>query len=269
MGEEIIILFTAGCLGGILSGMLGIGGGVIYIVVFQTWLEHHPIHGISSHEYVQVIILNSLVAIIFSAMAGLWRYAGTLTANDKAMILRTGSAAAISALCLTILVTRGSWYTREPFLIVFTILLLPMLLKIIPRKKDTSVEQVKPSWLYSGGLLAGAATALSGLGGGIVLHPYLHGLARLDMRKALSLSLGVMLFSSITIVLYHLAVVQRPYGWNGIIPAMVIPVALGNILTAPYGVRLALKMKINTIKWIFIIAALMLFGRNLYLIWPG
>jgi uncharacterized protein len=265
MWWEVIILFATGCLGGLLSGLLGIGGGVIYVVVFQTWLEYHTGQDILPHEFVQLIILNSLVAIIFSAMAGLWGQSRNL-ALDGAMITKSGLPAAISAIVFTIAISSGNWYQREPFLIVFTLLLLPLLLKLIPKKSDITVNTVKDRWLFSGGALAGMATALSGLGGGVVLHPYLHGLAKLDMRKTLPLSLGVMLFSAGSIVAFHLLLGNLESGYKGIIAAMVIPVALGNILTAPLGVRLAQRLPIMTIKWVFIIAALLLFSRNLYLI---
>jgi len=172
----------------------------------------------------------------------------------------------LAAILSTVLITEKPWYHREFFLVVFTILLLPMLLRLLPGKEEILQQKLPAKWMISGGVFAGLATALSGLGGGVILHPYLHGLGNLDMRKTLPLSLGVMLFSSGCIIAYHLVFGQMLLGIKGIIPALVLPVVAGSILTAPLGVMLSHKLPVRTIKWIFVVFTLLLILRNLYLI---
>jgi uncharacterized membrane protein YfcA len=245
--------------------MLGIGGGIIYVVVFQYWLDHHFNSATLGKYYVQIIILNSLVAIVFSASTGLWKQSQKNPLDYK-MIVTAGFPAALVALLSTVMITNQHWYDRETFLLIFTLLLIPMLLRLIPTKNESIKEEVSDGWLVSGGLFAGLATSLSGLGGGVVLHPYLHGLGRLNMRKSIPLSLGVMIFSALSIIIYHLIFGQMLLGIKGIVPGLVIPVVLGNIITAPLGVSLSQKMSVKSIKWIFVCFTLLLISRNLYLI---
>ncbi len=52
-----ITLFILGGLGGLLAGMLGIGGGIIYVLLFSHYL---PLIGIPEHLVVPAIVANSM-----------------------------------------------------------------------------------------------------------------------------------------------------------------------------------------------------------------
>ncbi len=61
-----ILLFLTGIIGGFLAGLLGIGGGPIYVVIFTEFIP--KLYGalLSGPETVQLIIANTIFARMFA-----------------------------------------------------------------------------------------------------------------------------------------------------------------------------------------------------------
>ena len=69
--NEIVMLFLVGSLGGIISGMFGIGGGVIYVVVFNIYLKkNHPELVHNDAMLVQLTLINSIFSIFLAPFLG-------------------------------------------------------------------------------------------------------------------------------------------------------------------------------------------------------
>jgi uncharacterized membrane protein YfcA len=64
---QIILLLLTGALGGFMSGLLGVGGGIIFVPVIDYYLQKQ---GINGHLLVNLILANSLATIVFTGAAG-------------------------------------------------------------------------------------------------------------------------------------------------------------------------------------------------------
>ena len=65
--QEFLLLFIMGLAGGFLAGLIGIGGGVMYILVLPYLLLNM---GFPQEEIVQYTIANSLFGTTFAALSG-------------------------------------------------------------------------------------------------------------------------------------------------------------------------------------------------------
>ena len=63
---EIAILVVCGLIGGIQAGLLGVGGGLIYILILEIFLDQL---GIPTTEIHQFVIANSILAVFFGTLS--------------------------------------------------------------------------------------------------------------------------------------------------------------------------------------------------------
>ena len=64
--ENYILLFLLGVIGGFLAGLIGIGGGVMYVLILPYLLVQM---GFPEAEIVQFTIANSLVGTLFASFS--------------------------------------------------------------------------------------------------------------------------------------------------------------------------------------------------------
>ena len=106
------------------------------------------------------------------------------------------------------------------------------------------------------GTITGALTAFSGLGGSIVMIPLFTEFVGLSMKKAHSISVGVVPLMALTISTFYffgkpnvVSLSASPFGYLNL--GMVAPVIIGSMITAPFGVQAAHKVKPKTQKLVF------------------
>jgi uncharacterized membrane protein YfcA len=269
--NEIVMLFLVGSLGGIISGMFGIGGGVIYVVVFNIYLKkNHPELVHNDAMLVQLTLINSIFSIFFGALSGFLKQVKSRNFYPN-LVLQTGIPALFTAILGTILVAHWEGYNKKIFFSVFTIFLIPMLLKVLPTKKEVvENDQLDKKYFGLTGLLTGLCTAFTGLGGGVVINPILNGLLKYPIKKTFSISQGVMLITTFGISIFHLF--NKNEGiealgadfYSGINLKMTFPVIIGMIIFAPFGVTLAQKTPAKLLQLLFAIVCLAIIIRNLF-----
>ncbi|MEO0330094.1 MAG: sulfite exporter TauE/SafE family protein [Bacteroidota bacterium] len=111
-------------------------------------------------------------------------------------------------------------------------------------------------WYMTTGGVAGAFSALSGLGGGTVSVPLLQSGLHIDIKQAKSISLGVIFIASSAITIFNMidqpanlvALTQAGY----IIFPISIPLSIGVLIGSPLGVLVANKISSRTISYIFV-----------------
>ena len=221
---------------------------------------------------VQLVILNSQFAIFIAAITGSIRQIKHQNFYLKKTIL-LGSASAFTAIIASFFIKIGTWYNKEFFLLLFSLAMIPLLLRFIPKKKKTAMFEVKElnsSNFILTGILAGIGAALSGLGGGFIINPILHGKYRLHLKQSFSLALGSMILTSTSIIIYYLVTnsikVNLPLAFNGLIFSMLIPIIAGVLVGTPIGIHYSNKANPKILKFIFLIFALIIIVRNLFLI---
>lgn len=255
---DVFILLGVGAIGGLLAGMLGIGGGLIYITAFTYYLGKFDL---SSAEFVRLILANSIFAVFFAGVSGTIRQIiqGTFYFRET---LITAIPGTLGALLLSFLMAISDWYTQDKFSILVLGLLMVLAYRMFrPRKtKDatsTLVMDDLPAKQYAlSGFFSGVLSAVSGFGGGIVLIPVLSGFMRLNIRLAASVSLGIMPFYTLAMIIFYgfrygSPSLDIPGAFGYILLPMVLPLAAGVVVCTPLGVWLAQKIPRKVLQLIF------------------
>lgn len=254
---EGIGLFVLGCMGGFLFGMVGIGGNVLYIPIFSYLLSKFGFH---DEELSRAIIANALFILVFTGSAVSWKQfkVGNFFLRE---ILLTASTGVLAAVILTGCIQQGDWYDKKKFDIVFTLMLSITLWRLFAVKtsntqhKNAKMRILTLPFLLVG-LFTGSMTALSGLGGSIVMIPLFTELVGLEMKKAHSISVGVVPIMALSIsIFYSLGeplITPLPKGQFGYLNLLIAaPVIIGSILTSPWGVQAAHRVKPQTQRLVF------------------
>lgn len=261
---DISILFLLGALGGLLAGLLGIGGGVIYVLIFNYFL--HKI-GVPDSIIVPSIIANSMFAILFAGVSGSYKQWKNKNFFPNEMIT-AGLAASTSSIFFSYLINKGSWYTKESFSIFFVVLLILIAVRIFSQRKKEEYNNVKnPSVLSLSitGIISGTIAAFSGIGGGVIIVPILTDIIKMPIKKATSISLGVISIMALFTSIYNGMSSAASSGAQSLIVfSLALPVALGSLIASPIGVQLANKLKPSQIRIILFLFLITVIFKMLY-----
>ncbi|RYY65560.1 MAG: sulfite exporter TauE/SafE family protein [Chitinophagaceae bacterium] len=262
---DYLFLFLGGIGGGLLAGMLGIGGGVVYVLVLPLALTHM---GVPADELVQFTIANSLFATCVASISS-----NVMLIRHKNFFLNPvlwiGIPGAVSAQLSLEYIVHTPWYSQKEFNLVVSGLLIIMLLRMLFYKnKAQRPENLQRGGLFGTGVATGVASSVSGLGGGIVVVPVLNSVMHADIKKATSISIGVIGLTSFAVSVRHffmepavkLGSLQVGYI---LLPAALL-LSLGVIIGSPAGVSLAKKVPAHIIRTGFAVFLLLIIMFKLY-----
>jgi uncharacterized membrane protein YfcA len=180
----LLILLATGLVIGTISGMLGIGGGIIMTPV-QLWL--YSSQGWSTEIAVKIAFATSLAVILPTAAAGVWRHHKHGDIKWKTAIFM-GIFTSIGSFSGATLASHIPGATLK---FVFGLLALIIAIRMLTLKINDAERPLRQNlWL-------GFVTGLLGIGGGILVVPALVLGLRFRMREAAATSLGMMLFTSV------------------------------------------------------------------------
>ncbi|MFA6260606.1 MAG: sulfite exporter TauE/SafE family protein [Bacteroidia bacterium] len=249
---DSVVLFLLGSIGGFISGFLGVGGGIIYVPILSYFLSKLGMHG---DELVKGILANSLFTIIFSGSISSYKQykSGNFYGRN---ILETAVPGIVSVLLMTYLIRNGSWYSITVFNYVFATMLLVIAVRMFRRQKQiTETYEVTHLQYGATGFVTGIVTALSGLGGGIIMAPVFTDIFKQDIKKASSISNGVIPILAIAVGIYNLTgePAIQVHAWQAgyIVFPLVIPMILSAFIFAPIGVVVSHKTSERVIRIVF------------------
>lgn len=265
---DLFLLFLSGCAGGFLAGLLGIGGGIIYVVIFSFYLEKA---GVPSGLIVPAIVANSMMAILFSSISGTLKHIRNGNFHPTE-IISMGIPAALFSIAGTRLIAEGNWYTKERFTLLFVILLAYTAVRLF-RERDVTVllkpEKKVLALNFLIGIAGGVLAALSGLGGGIVMIPLMTNLLHFNIKKATTVSLGVIVIITLAHSVYSMLTetgqgLPVPHSVGLICLSVVLPVTAGSIAFSPVGVTAAGRSSSKALRIYFCILILCVITQMLY-----
>ncbi|GEM_PF-3750162 len=271
MNDEVFLIgglfFLIGVLGSFLAGLLGIGGGVIYILAFSWFLDGL----VSSVELPRFVVANSAAVIFISTLYGL----GILL-RQKQIRFKEVLALLAGGIPASVMTTRMilylDFYNKTAFSIIFLgVMGLYFLFSLTRNTAAFSDERTISYPLLVGiGGLGGFISAAVGLGGGMVVVPLLLLIGRMSPARAARLSLSAIPFLSLTVVLTYAFSGAHPptilFGqWKYFLFPAVGALSLGALLGMPWGLRFSRRLSPRRFNVIFLMVILLVFIKTLIL----
>ena len=193
---QILTLLLIGAVGGFLSGLLGIGGGVILI----------PLLIYVGHISIKVAASVSMVVIIFASSSGTLAHYGRGNVHVSTGIWM-GLASISGAL-------GGSFFSgvfSEDFFYYLYVGLVAgaTVMLLFHRQEDPAIARqyhLRRLPTVFVGLFQGLVTGVLGIGGGFIVIPLMVSFLDMPIHKAVGTSLVVILFAAVTGFIGKLAI---------------------------------------------------------------
>ena len=236
----LIDLLIIGALSGILSGLFGIGGGIIVVPALAYWFKLTSYHFVPQTLVMQVTVASSLMAILFTSVSS--AYSHYRKGSLRVDIWRKW----VVGLCMGAIIgaVLAAWLNATELRFLFAFFLLGVVIKMLVGKWLPQVS-LSPRFyiLFCIGMIIGILSGLLGVGGGVLMVPVLIGLG-----CTMSESAGTSSASTVPLALVG-GISFMVTGWihgvslswsTGYIywPAVLV-IGIMGVLFAPLGVKLS------------------------------
>ena len=267
---ELIILLIIGGVGGVMSGMFGIGGGAIIVPLLMVFLGFEqttatgtslaalllPVGLFGALEYYRngKLKIYPALAVALGLLTATW-FGAALALNVPRELLKGMYGIFLIYYAWRYLAPR-QWYKQWRGIEVQA-----------PIQTETEIDEKSPRVLLISlgiGLVAGIASGLFGIGGGVVIVPFAMSLLGFDQKLANGTSLGALLLpvglpgvvaymnadsASIPTGPDFLTSLLPQYG--DVVLWVAAPIALLLLLGAFFGARLTLSLPAQTVKRLY------------------
>lgn len=228
----LLVIFALGLVGGLFSGLLGIGGAVILIPLL---LLVPPLAGAGQLDMGQVagltmiqVLVASLTAFIAHKRSGFAHRNTVLSIGIPMGIFSFAGAAASVHL------------SHQAMMIIFGILLTLASILLFERPDAKKVPEVRDfefriyRFCICGALL-GFMLGVVGAGGGFILIPVMYRVLKIPMRIAVGSSLGIIFIAAIMGSIGKIIAMQVEW-------PLVAPIVLGSIPAALLGSQISKRL---------------------------
>jgi len=265
-----LILLIIGAIVGYYSGLIGTGGNIILIPVFDILFHYLKI---PETEVVKFMIAHSFFITAFTGLSVSYKQFKVKNLHVKE-VLFISIAGMITAFFMTEFIKNGNWYHKSDFDLVFFTLLLILAIRMLFFKQPPppiNDNHLNKPYFPIIGIVAGLISSLSGLGGGIIVIPILTDILKTPLKKASSISIGVVAMLALPISISYLSI-DASSAMQHVLPAQVgyismfiaAPVLIGVFSTTGWGVRTAQKSNPNTLRLILGIVVILLCAKMVY-----
>lgn len=247
MPDYPLALLLVGITAGVLSGMFGIGGGIVIVPALTVLFGYELQNAVGTSLVVLIWPLSifavsayyraGLLDVLASVMLALGLVFGSFLGAEIALSLPEATMQRIYGVFLIYV----GWRFLEP-----RKLLAERRNPIAPRAENSG-DSVRAAWLpmLTVGALAGVAAGLFGIGGGLVIVPALVELLHYSQKRAVGTSLAALMPPvSIGAVLSY-------YNAGMVTLAASAVIAVGLIGGAFFGARIALSLPSSTVRRLY------------------
>lgn len=252
---ELLVLLALGVLAGIIAGLFGLGGGILFtpilFVVFSDAGIENP---------VVLTIASSLFCTFIASLASSVRQYQQQNFYWLEGI-KVGLLGAIGVFFGKLVIT-SPYYSKQEFVIFFSLLLLYVAFMFYRRgsTKETEIQNsnVPLGWgqsFLTGGF-GGFVAALAGIGGGGVMVPLMNLLYKKSFAKAVSISsLAIVVISLSACIQLGIAgnniETLTAYHWGYVDFGAALPLATGGLLGGFVGAFINLKIHRRYLQYAF------------------
>ncbi|HEV2147933.1 MAG TPA: sulfite exporter TauE/SafE family protein [Longimicrobiaceae bacterium] len=258
----VLAALGVGIVAGLLSGLIGIGGGVL-IVPFLYFFYAHPAlfgHPVSAGLATVVAHATSLFAIVPTAIRGTQAFHRSDLVVWPA-VWPIGLASTVAAVAAAGVADR---LPPQMLRVGFGVLLVFSGYRLLRQRNQAEGEVPHGSdhlrltlpVTIGTGLVVGTFSALLGVGGGIVAIPLLMNVVGIDVRRVAGTSMGIIAITSVAGVLaYVVGGIGEPgrpplsLGYVDVAAGMAI--FLGALLSVPWGAKLNQRMNPRGLALLF------------------
>lgn len=265
---ELLVLFIIGLIAGLIAGLMGVGGGIIFTPVLFFLFEDAGI------EYsVQWSVASGLLCTFVAAGSSTVRQ----YLQDNIFWSEGIKLGVFGVIGITLgkLVLTSPYYSREEFVVFFSLILFYAAYMMFRRGKDVSKESERgfsvlnsPQLLVTGGF-GGFIASLAGVGGGGIMVPIMNLFYKQPFRKAVSVSqLGMTILILSGLVQLVLIQVDTPglteFTLGFVDFGAALPLAFGGLIGGFGGAYLNHKINRKYLQWGFALLAVVMAGRLLW-----
>lgn len=265
---EIFILLIIGTIAGLIAGLMGVGGGIIFTPVLFFLFDHAGV----KDPVIWTIGSGLFCTFIAASGSTIRQYV------QKNMFWREGIVLGLmGAIGVSIgkqLLT-SKYYSEVEFVIFFSLVLLYAAFMMFKRGKDVQSESereyrdlgVRKSFIAGG--IGGIVAALAGVGGGSVMTPIMNLVYKQPFRKAVSISqlaMTIMIFTG----WFQLAMAENslsgitPYTLGFVDFGAALPLSIGGLFGGFTGAFLNHRINRKILQWGFAVLAVIMAGRLLW-----
>ncbi|WP_457567492.1 sulfite exporter TauE/SafE family protein [Desulfurobacterium sp.] len=201
------VLSISGFLIGFLAGLVGIGGGMLFVPVF--WFVF-PFLGVPSKILVKSSVATSLACMTVTSSTSAYHHIRKRFFRKEIFLaLIAGAIPGVFAGSAMTAVLLPPHVTKVLFAVFLAFMAFKMLFK------SNTVEDGSVSTLPSAriiavvGFFAGFVSSMLGVGGGALITPLLHAFAGVPIKEAMATNTGVVFFNSLFSTVNYVV-----YGWK-------------------------------------------------------
>lgn len=258
----LLALAGAGLAVGFLSGLVGIGGGVLIVPLLYFFYGHPSWSGVSVDPGLHAVVAHatSLFVIVPTSALGTWTY-------HRAGAVAWRAALPIAAFSMLAAVGGSLLAPRLPvplLKLAFGLLLVFSGARLLrPGKAPTGALRTHLAMGAVAGAAVGLLSALLGVGGGIVAIPILVYLVGLRLDKVAATSMAIIVFTALagaaTYAVTGAGVEGLPPGSAGYVHAAAgMPILVGSLVAVQLGARVNQRMGDRRLRLMFALLFLLL-----------
>ncbi len=245
----VLALVAAGAVAGVLAGLLGIGGGLVFVPALVLLFR---VQGLPDLLVMHMAVGTSLAAIVLTSLSSIRAHARLGSVDWPVfMHMLPGLLAGglLGAACASLLSGFG-------LRVVFSVFLMLVAFRMWMGGRGTSVRTTHgPLGTGIAGGAIGTLSALLGIGGGTLTVPYLTWRGLVVLRAvgtAAAAGLPLALAGTVGFVFIGLGVEGRPTASSGYVwwPAAILIGSVAMVL-APTGARLAHRIEPAKLRRVF------------------